>query len=140
MYFHNTQPHSRHGVTQSLPRVATRSPSTSSAVMCPLWVRRSSSVTGLLSTWLLLDLSLFRTPPFDLRSRGGAAAPPPTPSALLPLLPERNSGSLKLNRRKHTRRMKKILPKGLGEERGCQAPPSVRHINVRAWLSREQET
>lgn len=61
------------------PRVATRSPSTSSGVMCPLCVRRSSSVTGLLSTWLLRDLSLFRTPPPGLRSRGGAAVlcPPP---------------------------------------------------------------
>lgn len=56
------------------PRVATRSPSTSSGVMCPLCVRRSSSVTGLLSTWLLRDLSLLRTPPPGLRSRGGAAA------------------------------------------------------------------
>lgn len=47
--------------------------------MCPLCVRRSSSVTGLLSTWLLRDFSLFRTPPPGLRSRGGAAVlcPPP---------------------------------------------------------------
>ncbi len=61
------------------PRVATRNPSTSSGVMCPLCVRRSSSVTGLLSTWLLRDLSLFRTPPPGLRSRGGAAVPCPPP-------------------------------------------------------------
>ncbi|KAI3370315.1 hypothetical protein L3Q82_025086 [Scortum barcoo] len=47
--------------------------------MCPLWARRSSSVTGLLSTWLLRDLSLFRTPPPGLRSRGGAAPPCPPP-------------------------------------------------------------
>ena len=39
----------------------------------------------------------------------------------------------------HTQEEKR-LPKGLGRERGCQTPPSVRHINVRARLPREQET
>lgn len=71
------------GIMERLqPRVATLSPSTSSGVMCPPWVRRSSSVTGLLSTWLLRDLSLFRTPPPVLRSRWGAAALCPPPETL----------------------------------------------------------
>lgn len=64
------------------PRVATLSPSTSSGVMWSLWVRSSSSVTGLLSTWLLRDLSRFKTPPPGLRSRAAAAVlwpPPPLP-------------------------------------------------------------
>lgn len=71
------------GILERLkPRVATLSPSTSSGVMCPPWVRRSSSVTGLLSTWLLRDLSLFRTPPPVLRSRWGAAVLCPPPETL----------------------------------------------------------
>lgn len=80
------------GTTGGLkPRVATLSPSTSSGVMCAPWVRRSSSVTGLLCTWLLRDFSLFRTPPAAaaaLRSRCGAAVlcTPPGTLSLAPLI------------------------------------------------------
>lgn len=63
----------QHWTQRFKPRVATRSPNTSSGTTGPVWSRRSSSVTGLLSTWLLRDLSLFRTPPPAFRSRGGAA-------------------------------------------------------------------
>lgn len=75
-------PHGAFTAGRLKPRVATLSPSTSSGVMCPPRLRRSSSAAGLRSAWLLRDFSLFRTPPAALRSRWGAAAPCPPPETL----------------------------------------------------------